>query len=200
MRCSRAPRACLTSQAPENLRSLSDRDFRPCGPDVDGHARCPLHPCGPSRFSSRWPRKVPAAPNAHLAPHARLAHRARLSRPPSVRCARPALCIASKALPTHGCSRPLAPHACAAQRHFNHDSQSCGACAGDASTYWVSFVAFRDARAASRGAHTIHACEQRRRGRHRRGSMALCYLLADPPTLYYLESPRSKLSESYRVW
>ena len=63
---------------------------------VDGHARCPLHPM-------------------HISRPTHASHIARAPLPSTVRCARPALCIASKALPTHGCSRPLAPHACAAQ-------------------------------------------------------------------------------------
>ena len=104
---------------------------------------------------ARWTQCTSRAPRTPRTSRAPL--------PSTVRCARPALCIASEALLGHGCSRPLAPLACAGQSHHKVDDQSCGAHAGGASTCWVRFVAVRDARTVSRGAKTIRACGQRRR-------------------------------------
>ena len=183
MHRSRAARGCTPSQAPKNAGSCSRCLSHPPGPDpaaslFDGYARCALDP-----IHSSHPTLT-----SHIA-HAAPVHR-------SVRA--PRALHRPETLPRHGCSRPLATHACAGQRHCNLDGQSCGARAGDASTFWVPFLAVRDERAVSRGATPIHACGQCRRW-HRRVATALCYLLADPPTQYFLESSRSKLLESYRV-
>ena len=177
-----AARVCSPSQASENLRSSSGRLSHPPGPDrtaslVDGYTRCALDQMHISRPTL-------ASDIARLAPGLRYLHA-------------PRALHHIEALPRHGCSRPLAPHAHAGQSHCKIDGQSCGARAGGASTCWVLLVAVRDMRTVYRGATPILACGQRRR-RHRRVVMILYHLLVDPPTQYFLNS-RSKLSESCRV-
>ena len=83
--------------------------------------------------------------------------------PPAVRRTRPASRIAYDALPRHRWSPRLAPLACAVRRHHKLNGQSCGARAGDASTSRICPVAFKDARAVSRGATTTGASLYHRR-------------------------------------
>ena len=96
--------------------------------------------------------------------------------PPAVRRTRPASRIAYDALPRHRWSPRLAPLACAVRRHHKLNGQSCGARAGGASTSWICPVAFKDARAVSRGATTTGASFDHRR-RHRRAAMVACHVL-----------------------